>query len=220
MSYADAMTDAAKRVRRTQEERSAATRAKLLDATIDCLIELGYAGTTTTLIAERAGVSRGAQLHHFPTKAELVAAAVEHLASRLGDDLRQRVAKLPPNGDRVTAAIDLLWSRFSTPLFPAWLELWVAARTDPDLAARLHPIEERLRNAIQRQTDALFAVPAGASERPALAAQLTLYLMQGMMLDRVLGHESARARARREAAAIAAWKRVLAQVLDDRRVDA
>jgi len=214
------MTDAAKRVRRTQEERSAATRAKLLDATIDCLIELGYAGTTTTLIAERAGVSRGAQLHHFPTKAELVAAAVEHLASRLGDDLRQRVAKLPPNGDRVTAAIDLLWSRFSTPLFPAWLELWVAARTDPDLAARLHPIEERLRNAIQRQTDALFAVPAGASERPALAAQLTLYLMQGMMLDRVLGHESARARARREAAAIAAWKRVLAQVLDDRRVDA
>ena len=70
------MTDAAKRVRRTQEERSAATRAKLLDATIDCLIELGYAGTTTTLIAERAGVSRGAQLHHFPSKDALYRAVV------------------------------------------------------------------------------------------------------------------------------------------------
>src|SRR5947209_4358819 len=136
------VADRETRIRRTQEERSAATRGKLLDATIDCLIELGYAGTTTTLIAERAGVSRGAQLHHFPTKAELVAAAVAHLASRLGEDLQQRAANLPPNGDRVTAAIDLLWERFSTPLFPAWLELWVAARTDPDLAACLHPVED------------------------------------------------------------------------------
>jgi len=70
--------------RQTNEARSARTRGKVLDATIDCLLELGYANTTTTLISERAGVSRGAQLHHFPTKAELVAAAVEHLATRLG----------------------------------------------------------------------------------------------------------------------------------------
>src|SRR5687768_9891437 len=109
------------RVRRTQEERSAETRGRLLDATIDCLIDLGYSATTTTVIAERAGLSRGAQLHHFPTKAELVSAAVEHLTRKIGEDLQKDVERLPDNGDRVSAAVDLLWSRFSTPMFPAWL---------------------------------------------------------------------------------------------------
>src|SRR5215470_16496508 len=70
-------TTAAPARRRTQAERSAATQARLLDAALQCLVELGYAGTTTTVVAERAGVSRGAQLHHFPTRAALVAAAVE-----------------------------------------------------------------------------------------------------------------------------------------------
>ncbi len=210
----------AQRVRQTNEERSAHTRAKVLDATIDCLIELGYAGTTTTLISERAGVSRGAQLHHFPTKAELVAAAVEHLANRLGQDLQQQAATLPADGDRISAAIDLLWSRFSTPLFPAWLELWVAARTDPELAASLQPLEDRVKKALQKQTQVMFASTTGAPVDHVLAAQLTLYLMEGLMLSRVLGHEQPKARDRREAAAVAAWKRMLPDVLEGRRVPA
>src|SRR5438477_2812453 len=171
---------ASRKPRQTNEERSAQTRAKVLDATVDCLIELGYAGTTTTLISERAGVSRGAQLHHFPTKAELVAAAVEHLANRLGQDLQQEAAALPADGDRVTAAIDLLWSRFSTPLFPAWLELWVAARTDPELAASLRPLEDRVKRALQKQTRLMFGSIDGAPIDHALAPQLTLYLMEGL----------------------------------------
>jgi AcrR family transcriptional regulator len=192
----------------------------VLDATIECLIEMGYAGTTTTLISERAGVSRGAQLHHFPTKSELVAAAVEHLASRLGEDLQERAADLPPDGDRITAAIDLLWSRFATPLFPAWLELWVAARTDPELAASLQPLEDRVKRALQKQTQLMFDSAEASPADHALAAQLTLYLMEGLMLSRVLGHESPKARARREAAAIAGWKRVLPDVLAGGRVPA
>src|SRR5947208_12675209 len=123
---------ASRKPRQTNEERSAQTRAKVLDATVDCLIELGYAGTTTTLIAERAGVSRGAQLHHFPTKAELVAAAVAHLSHRIGEELQEEAAQLPVGKDRPAAAVDLLWSTFSTPLFTAWLELTVAARTDEE----------------------------------------------------------------------------------------
>lgn len=66
---------------RTQEERSAATRAALLDATVACLVDYGYASLTTTRVVERAGVSRGAQVHHFPTKAQLVTEAVRHLAA-------------------------------------------------------------------------------------------------------------------------------------------
>src|SRR5438270_13922097 len=92
--------------RRTQEERSASTRALLLDTTIDCLVERGYAGTTTTVIAQRAGLSRGAQLHHYPTRAELVAAAVEHLAIKIGHELAAESAALPADRDRVSAASD------------------------------------------------------------------------------------------------------------------
>ncbi|MBV8983206.1 MAG: TetR family transcriptional regulator [Acidimicrobiia bacterium] len=196
------------RSRQTNEERSARTRAKVLDATIECLLQLGYAGTTTTLISERAGVSRGAQLHHFPTKGELVAAAVEHLAQRLGDALQEEAASLPSDGDRVTAAIDLLWSRFSTPLFAAWLELWVAARTDPELAATVRPVEERLTAGLQKQGRAMFA-PADASADYEVIALLTFYLMQGLALDRVLGQEGARRRGLREEAAIGAWKQAV-----------
>ena len=202
----------------TNEERSAQTRGKVLDATVDCLIELGYAGTTTTLISERAGVSRGAQLHHFPTKAELVAAAVEHLATRLGEDLQQQAAALPADGDRVTAAIDLLWSRFSGPLFPAWLELWVAARTDPELAASLRPLEQRLRTGIEKQGRAMFAAGAGTDHE--VIAQLTFYLMQGMALDRILGHENPKRRVQREAAAVNGWKRAVGVLLDARLASA
>ena len=72
---------------RTQAERSATTRQALLDATIACLVEEGYANTTTARVAERAGVSRGAHLHHFQTRSALVAAAVEHLRVRRAEEL-------------------------------------------------------------------------------------------------------------------------------------
>lgn len=128
--------------RRTQEERRNATRGALLDATIDCLIEYGYCGVTTTRIAERAGVSRGAQVHHFPTKAALVSEAVRHLAGRRAAEVRKRLKKLPEGGgERLDAILDMLWDAHSGPLFQAAVELWVGARTDPDLRASLAAVE-------------------------------------------------------------------------------
>src|SRR5882724_13080442 len=85
VEYAAAMTSSsagAGAVRRTQAERSAAMRMRLLDATIECLVTYGYAGTTTHRVAELAGVTRGAQIHHFRAKEDLVVAAIEHLAQQ------------------------------------------------------------------------------------------------------------------------------------------
>ena len=93
------------RKRRTQQQRSAATQDKLLDATIECIVELGYAKTSTTLVCERAGVSRGAQVHHFPTKAALVAAAIERLFSRRHEEFRQSLQSQPD----VDSAFAELW---------------------------------------------------------------------------------------------------------------
>ena len=204
-----------RRVRRTQEERSTATRALVLDATIDSLIELGYAATTTTVIADRAGVSRGAQLHHYPTKAELVAAALEHLAGKISAELTADIAatgELPDGDARALASIDALGRRDSSPLFHAWLELWVAARTDDDLRRLLAPTEERIRNGFRKALGELFG-PSAASEAMAELWSLTFYLLQGMAFERALGMESRRARERREARALEAWKGVLTERL-------
>lgn len=169
--------------RRTQEERSAATRARLLDATIDCLFELGYAGTTTTVIAERAGVSRGAQLHHFPTKSELVTTALEHILERRLKEFREAFAKIPDGTDRDDAAIDILWSMVSGPTFFAWLELLVAARTDPGLRAKMAQIGRRFFDNVELTYQELFPLPKDASGFAKIAPHFTFALLEGLALD-------------------------------------
>ncbi len=116
----------------------------MLNATVDCLVEYGYGGTTTTRVVERAGVSRGAQVHHFPTKAALVAEAIGYLAELRADEMEQALAKLPERRERTLAALDLLWKVHNGPLFQASLELWVAARTDAELREQLLPIERSI----------------------------------------------------------------------------
>jgi AcrR family transcriptional regulator len=140
--------------RRSQGERRAATQAALLDATIECLVEFGYRNTTTTRVVERAGVSRGAQVHHFQTKAELVAAAVSRLATLRGEQLKAEARRLPPGRDRLEAALDLLYETYRGPLYDATIELWVVARTDPELRSSLAPREQdMLAKAIQHGRD-------------------------------------------------------------------
>jgi AcrR family transcriptional regulator len=126
---------------RTQAERSATTRQALLDATIRCLVEEGYANTTTARVAELAGVSRGAHLHHFQTRSALVAAAVERLRIRRAEELMAAADALPSGPERVTRALDLLWRSYTSPLFQGALDLWSAGRTDPELREHLVKIE-------------------------------------------------------------------------------
>src|SRR5271155_5095651 len=113
-----------------QDEKSAETRRRLLDAAILCLIERGYANTTGSEIAERAGLSRGAQLYHFPTKEELLTKAVEHLFELMFGEMRERVEQNSGQADRQSVAIDLIWEMANGPLYQAWLELMIASRTD------------------------------------------------------------------------------------------
>src|SRR2546430_4621255 len=124
---------------RTQAERSEHTRELVLDATIECLVELGYARTTVHEICLRAGLSRGAQQHHFTTKAELMASALQHLFARLSQEMITAAERLPRGPERVTKGIDLLWQAYSGTLSTAAMELWVAARTDPELREVLLP---------------------------------------------------------------------------------
>ena len=147
---------------RIQDERSAETRKRLLDATVDCLFERGYAGTTTAEIASRAGLSKGAQLHHFPTKEKLVVAALEYLF-----DLRlaassdpETIAKLPKDENRRLAAIvDMLVPVYETKIFYAWLELVVASRTDLALRRSVRQVSERYSKRVLEIWKQLFGLP-------------------------------------------------------------
>jgi AcrR family transcriptional regulator len=193
--------------RLTQEQRSAVTIAKLMDATIESLIELGYAGTTTTVVAERAGVSRGAQLHHFPAKRALVTNAVEYLAERRIEEFRKQAAALPREGDRLSTTIDLMWSTFSEPLFYAAVELWVASRTDSDLHAILYALERYIGKEIAAVLQESFGEVADAA-RFEDAVQLTLYMMRGMALEKILKDDDTERRR-----LLDFWKQLMAGVL-------
>jgi AcrR family transcriptional regulator len=196
-------------VRTPQQERSRVTQGRLLDAAVDSLVELGWAGTTTTVVAERAGVSRGAQLHHYPTKAALVMAAVEHLADRRAAEIRAEAASLPRGARRVDRVIDMLAAAFTGPLYAAALEVWVAARTDPELRAALVPVEARVGRELHRLTVELL----GADERrPGVreTVQATLDLMRGLGVANLLSDDSAR-----RATLLREWKRHLSAVTRD-----
>ncbi|WP_229075633.1 TetR/AcrR family transcriptional regulator [Actinoplanes sp. DH11] len=130
--------------RRTQAQRSEATRSKILDATVQCLVERGYAETTTAEVLARADVPRGTLLHHFPTKVDLLVAAVQHVARRRLDGVAAEVAATPAGAEPLDAFIDVVWRHFSSPLFWAALELWNAARTDAALRAALVAVEKEI----------------------------------------------------------------------------
>jgi AcrR family transcriptional regulator len=127
--------------RRTQAERTAAMRTRLLNATIECLVTFGYAGTTTPRIAEIAGVTRGAQVHHFRSKEDLVVAAVEHLAQQRIQAAIRQGGGVWKNSDPVAAVLEFLWDSHQGDMFVATIELWVAARTDDVLAKEVARVE-------------------------------------------------------------------------------
>src|SRR3954462_12489384 len=102
--------------------RTADSRALILEAAVACLVQDGYAGASTLAVQARAGVSRGRLLHHFPSRAELLVAAAQYLATSSLTELQQRATGLmagrPPGPGRVDQAIDLMWATFHEP--PSW----------------------------------------------------------------------------------------------------
>jgi AcrR family transcriptional regulator len=176
-----------------QEERSAETRRRLLDATVACLHERGYAGTTTTEIASRAGVSRGAQLHHFPKKDELVVSALEYVFELRLREMSAAIAE-PPSGSRehrLGVLIDAMWPMFKGPTFYAWLELVVASRTDPALNDAVRAASERFGEGFRIGFGALLDWPAGHEDKLNDLIGVVFGQLESMALERVLYAASA-----------------------------
>lgn len=173
--------------RRTQAERSATTQERLMKATVACLIQHGFDGTSTTEICRRAKVSRGAQLHHYPTKNELLVATVEYLCDRRHAEFRRLVAARDRGGDRVDAAFDKLWKVYSSPTLVAWIELGVASRTDAVLKAEMERVSRRLEDEAEITLRELFGIDDSVDAKGIV--RMVLSLLDGLAFRSMLQDE-------------------------------
>jgi AcrR family transcriptional regulator len=172
--------------RRTQAERSAGTREALLQATIAVLIEHGWAGVTSVAVCARAGLTRGAFVHHFDGLPQLISAALEHRYAALA-----HLAESRPVATSVTDLVTSAWDSMTTIDFKVVIEAWLAAANDPALGAEIGPVVERFAKLVdpERRPDCL---PDESAQSFFLMARETLL---GLSLGRAtngapLAHEA------------------------------
>ncbi|MGW3628263.1 TetR/AcrR family transcriptional regulator [Streptomyces sp. NPDC000880] len=185
-----------------KQDRSRATRQRLLEAAVACLAEHGWAGSTVSAVAERAGVSRGAAQHHFPTREDLFTAAVEYVAEERSQALRALATQ-----DR-TAVVAALVDLYTGPLFRAALQLWVAASNEEQLRSRVTELEAR----VGRETHRIAVQLLNADEsRPGVreTVQGLLDMARGLGLANLLTDDAARRRR-----VVSQWAALLDEALD------
>lgn len=178
----------APRARRTQAERSAETRQRLVASAIDALCRLGYAATSTVLVADNAGVSRGAMLHQFPSKGHLMAAVVE---ASVEADYAAYIAAITPIADpveQIMAIIDTGWDQFRSPSGIAQTEIWMATRSDPELAEAVLPVHEAIFARSLRQQIRRYGKAGVTNVRDVRTyLYLNVATLRGLAIEHVLG---------------------------------
>jgi AcrR family transcriptional regulator len=173
---------------RTPSRKASNTRFRILEAALDSIIELGYAGTSISTIAQRAAVSRGAMQFHFPTQQAAIEALIGHLAQRRLDLYRADLARIEPGKDFLDHAIDVYWRQVSRPEFIAQQELALAARHDPRLAAHIaRGFKEFVRHSRAPFLDE-FPRWRELGMQYETAANLAQYLLEGMASGLLCGH--------------------------------
>jgi len=181
--------------RRSNVERSATTRAKVIEAAIQCLYELGYEGTTVILVAKRAGVSRGAAQHQFPSKVDLMIAVTDYVMD-LQKKLRREIwEQLPENKGQVSHVVEASWKVQSQPENVALFEIMMATRNDEELNQRFAPFLKQM-SELPAWGAKHVADVAGIDVQPELEAMARLHFaaMRGISLDYLLNKDEEGAR--------------------------
>ncbi|QGK70501.1 TetR family transcriptional regulator [Allosaccharopolyspora coralli] len=200
--------------REPKQERSRATRQRLLESAIDCLADHGWQATTVSVVAEHAGVSRGAAQHHFPTREELITAALEFMTDNRLALVREEAGELPQGPERTEAILVRMVEHYTSPLFKAALQVWTAAAADESLRERIVPLEARFGRAAHRAMVELLGVDDGDRVGHRLV-QGTLDMARGLGLADVLTDDSAR-----RTQIVRQWARTLDAALSERAVSA
>ncbi len=171
-------------VRGPHAERTAAMRKRLIDAAIECLGKLGYGATTLQLVTDAAGVSRGAVLHHFPTRVDLMIAVAEYAAGKQNRHVARLLAETKPGMERYLAITMATWDAMTKPPAIALLEIMMGSRSDPELGARFPAVIEALET-YQREGVWEQAQSVGITDKATIEAMAHLHTaaMRGLALE-------------------------------------
>jgi AcrR family transcriptional regulator len=173
--------------RRTQAERSLTTQKALLEAARSSLSDRGYAGTTTAETAKRAKVSRGAQLHHYATKQDLLIATIDYIHAKVETDVEEITHRIDGGTDEdIRLFICGLWNViFSEENFNPNIELVTAARTNPELGARLQKRWKRLAKTYETVWEDTLERSGNDTSHASALLTLTLNFLRGMAMQRI-----------------------------------
>ncbi|WP_045824062.1 TetR/AcrR family transcriptional regulator [Williamsia herbipolensis] len=167
---------------RPEQERSRQAKRRILDAAVRVLVDEGYAHATTLRIQKEAGISRGGLLHHFPSRDELLVAAVHHLAAERVADLGSRTDWPDDPRDRIAEAVATMWATYAQPYFWASVELWVAARSHEGLREALLPEERAMGAMVRASTDTFFGDDLAAHSDYPMVREVLNTSMRGVAL--------------------------------------
>jgi AcrR family transcriptional regulator len=174
-----------------QEKKSKSTRNLILDSAIECLYEEGYSATSTALIAAKAGLSRGAMMHHYPTKIDLITALIEHLNEKRKFAYSQLVASIPDTKRlEQEAGIEAYWELLTSKESIALKELRNAARTDNQYSEILRQATREIENEWRDFVLTLFPEWKNKPDQFNLAMDLTQFLMEGMAMHHINGSKT------------------------------
>ena len=189
---ATAASKAPARIRRTQAERTATMRSRIIHAAIASLAEIGYSATSTNIVARRAGVSRGAMTHHFASKVDLMIAIIETVFHEDLAYYSRELAKFTTDRERTLGLIDLAWKAFSSPGGLAVLHIMMAGPGDDELKKRL-PFEM---TRINEQADNLRRPNSvlGQSDRSLVASAVLMHraTLRGLAIEMLSGTSTAK----------------------------
>lgn len=194
-----------------------ATRTLILEAAVSSLLEKGYVATSTVAVQHRAGVSRGALLHHFPSRALLFGALVEHLVASNEEAvlLGLEAASLGTHRGSLRGALQVLFEALRRPAFQAELELWSAARTDRELRVALRSAESGARRDLRRVVDVVFGGEVTSVSAYPVVADMTIALLRGLIISLPLRESTASSEA-----LLDEWSTVLQHLLSTADVPA
>lgn len=202
------MSSGTQQPRRTQAERAEETRGRLLDAAVAVLARDGYARTSTWAVCAEAKASRGALLHHFPTRLDLLSAAVDRMSAGVLAELDAALAGCPPDA-MLNRFLDWLWRTLDGDFFAIGLELVTAARTEPALRARLRDGGDALGARLDAAIDRVAGrAPRARQEHVQAALHASVHMVRGIGLDLAIGGDRDT-----HAAKFVEWRRVIKDIL-------
>lgn len=181
-----------------QAQKSEKTRSTIMDAVIRCYIKYGYTNTIVTNIAQEAGVSRGAMMHHFDDRLDIIRSSVKYLEEQRLHEFKTLISKASVddgytvNEDNLRITINALWKFFHIPSYIAYQELLVAARTDKELAKVMDPTQKDFDHRISELIRSMFPAWNDMESTRAILTDLVFYTLQGMAISKINNRKQAR----------------------------